>query len=507
MGRQPITMATKAKLNIYGGIVCQIITIICGIIVPRILLKEFGSGAYGATTSISQFLSYITLLDGGVSSVARAALYKPLAYNDTQQISDILYEIKKFFRVIAYIFSGYVLIIAVFFKTISHLDIFDWGVTFLLVIAISISTFAQYFFGISKSILLQADQKTYLTNGINAVTTVLNAVFVVILVAVHSNLIIVKLVSSCVFILRPIFMSIYVKKVYKPVKVSNKHTNALSQKWTSLGQHIAFFLHSNTDIVVLTIFGNLTLVAIYSVYNMVVNAIQNLTVQFTNGMESVMGKMLAKKETNRLQAFFSRYETMVSCVSVFLFSTALVMIQPFIKIYTRGINDACYEQPVFGVLLILSAFLYCLRLPYHSIIIAAGHFKQTKFASYGEAIVNIVLSIMLVNKIGLIGVAIGTIAATLFRFLFYLFYLSRNLIMRNIAWAVKRIVINVFCGAAVYVLGSIIISNMQIDNYFSWGMGSAITVFLSGIITFLINLVFYKSDMVYLVKRFLLKRK
>ena len=71
-------------------------------------------------------------------------------------------------------------------------------------------------------------------------------------------------------------------------------------------------------------------------------------------------------------------------------------------------------------------------------IIAAGHFKQTKIAAYGEAILNLTVSIILVFNFGLIGVAIGTVIATLFRFVYYAYYLSKNIFYRSISRFIKR---------------------------------------------------------------------
>ena len=93
-----------AKLNIYVTLVCQILTMICGIIVPRILITTYGSELYGATSSITQFLAYITLLEGGICGVARAVLYKPLADLDFERVNKVLTEIRSFFRILGIIF-------------------------------------------------------------------------------------------------------------------------------------------------------------------------------------------------------------------------------------------------------------------------------------------------------------------------------------------------------------------------------------------------------------------
>lgn len=201
----------KAKLNIATSLLGQLVTLACGLIVPGLMIRSFGSEVYGATASISQFLSYITLLEGGIGGVARAALYKPLADNDTLAISKVQSEIQRFFRIVGYIFTAYVLIIACSFKQISHTDALDWTTSFLLVVVISISTFGQYFIGISNAVVLQAAQKTYINQILNSITVILNTVSIIILVKLGCSIITVKLVSSCIFMMRPVVLWYYVK--------------------------------------------------------------------------------------------------------------------------------------------------------------------------------------------------------------------------------------------------------------------------------------------------------
>lgn len=51
--------------NIYTSLMSQIITIICGFIVPKLIIENFGSSVNGLVNSITQFLAYITLLESG----------------------------------------------------------------------------------------------------------------------------------------------------------------------------------------------------------------------------------------------------------------------------------------------------------------------------------------------------------------------------------------------------------------------------------------------------------
>lgn len=493
------------KYNVSTSLAYQVVMMISGIIVPKLLISSFGSEVYGATTSIAQFLGYIALLEGGIGGVARAALYKPIAENDIQAISAVVAEIKHFFKIIGFVFIAYVLVLAFGFKSISQLEVLDQSATFFLVIAISISTFAQYFIGVSYAVFLQASQKTFITQIIRIGTTIINVISIVILVNIGCNVIIVKLISGCVFALGPVLQWLYVKKNYSLVKV-DRQKDALKNKWTGIGQHIAYFLHNHTDVVVLTLFSDLLAVAVYSVYNMVISAIQSIVSSFSTGMEALFGDMYAKKEYDLLQKTFSEYETLISCLTISLFSTTIVLITPFISIYTKEITDTDYIQPLFGIILSLASIFFSMRTPYHSIIIAAGHFKQTRWAAYGEAIINITLSILLVRSFGLVGVAVGTVCAVAFRFTFYAFYLSNNILHRSIGLWFKRLGVNAGLILCIILVGNVVISKIRMNNYLYWVTAGAVVTCIAIIITFAGNYCFYREDTKKVIGRIMKKK-
>lgn len=499
----------KVKLSILASLVGQIISIICGLIVPRILISTYGSEIYGATASITQFLAYISLLEGGIGGVGRAALYKPLAENDVDTVNRIISEISFFFRIVSLVFVFYTFVLAVSYKSISHVEGLDWYTSALLVIVISFSTLVQYYFGISRSVLVAADQRAYIAYLISIITLPINMIMVVLLSRAGVSIVWVKLVSSCIFILRPIFLTFYVKRNY-PYNFNlkyKKNSSALPQKWTGLGQHIAYFLHSNTDVVVLTLFTNLKLVAVYAVYIMVINAVQNIVLSFANGMEAVFGDMIARNEKEKLDHSFNYFDTLISIVSCILFSCTLVLLIPFVKIYTSGIKDTNYIYPVFSVVIIMAAFLYCIRITYQNLIVAANHFAQTKLGAYGEVLINIVLSIVFVMKYQITGVAIATLIAVLFRYLYFSAYLSNNIIYKSVSYFIKRFFINMCSLAIIIIPGFLIIDRMEIANYYQWFIIGVLTALYAGIITLTLNYLFYKEDFKSILLRLGLTRK
>ena len=83
-------------------------------------------------------------------------------------------------------------------------------------------------------------------------------------------------------------------------------------------------------------------------------------------------------------------------------------------------------------------------------VLAAGHYKQTQWSAIIEAAINIVVSVVLVFNFGLIGVAIGTLAAMAYRTVYLAWYLSRNIIYRNLRHFLKHILTDAACVALLF---------------------------------------------------------
>lgn len=491
MKRIPDSQEKRTVLNISFSLCYQIVSVVCGVLIPNLMIKKFGSELYGVSTSILQFLSYITLLEGGVGGVARAALYKPLAEKNDELVSDIIREIKGFYKVVAYIFIVYVLILACSFSKISRIESLDWLSTFALVLIMSLSTLAQYYFGVSYTVLIIADQRNYVSDFISILNMILNTVLIVVLVYIDCSFLIVKLVSSCVFVLRPVLLAIYVRRNYSLGSCKNGKERYLKQKWVGLGQHIAYFLYSNTDVVVLTLFSNLRIVAVYSVYSLICTSMQSLILSFCSGMEANFGFFLVKNEKEKFLRVFENYETLVSIIATTLLSVTVVMILPFIGLYTAGVNDVNYIEPLFSVLMVAVVFVSCVREPYNCLVVAAGAFLQTQAAAYGEAVLNVVVSILLVGRFGLVGVAIGTLIAVVYRTVYHVVFLSRNILLRPMHLFFKRQMANAFAFLAVWFLGRKVVSLFSMTNYIKWIICSSIVTAIAVACVLLINLMFY----------------
>ena len=461
------TRFQSAKVNMVTTLLYQLVIIASGIVVPKFMILYYGSDTYGATSSITQFLSYVALLEGGIGSVARAELYEPLADGDGLGISRIYNAISRVFRVIGYAFIAYTVILACCYNKIADVSFLESSYTFCLVIAIGVSSIAQYFFGIANLVLLNADQKRYVSNMVMIVTTALNAILVIVLIKAGCDILTVKICSSSIFILRPVFFSAYVKRHYRIDKKLKPGKNVLEQKWTGLGQHFAYFLHTHTDVAVLTIMADLKWVSVYTVNNFVISSIRNIVTALTGGMEAIFGEIVAKQEKDALKSTYGYYDLFISCATLILFGTTAVLIEPFIRIYTKNITDAQYIQPVFVMVMLFAEAIDCMFLPCTTLPIAANKFKDIRWGAYGEALLNVGLSCVLVLWKPLEGIAIATAVSILYKNIFYFVYVSKNILQAPFSYG-KRYILYTAVLLTVAGAGYAMVSAIDISSMLAW---------------------------------------
>ena len=484
--------------NTGSSLILQITTIICGFIVPRLILQTYGSEVNGLINSITQFLAIIAFLELGVGAVIQSSLYKPLANRDDKEISKIVVSGQKFFSRLAKILLVYVIILMGVYPLVAKSNFgFLYSATMILVI--SISSFAQYYFGIVNSLLITANQRGYFSFNIQTVTLVLNTIACFVLIKLGASIHIVKLTTSLIYLFRPLLLSLYVKKNYNidwNVKYSGE---PIKQKWNGIAQHVAAVILNGTDSIILTMFIGLSAVSIYSVYNMVTQGIRVLVVSMTGGMQSLMGELLAKEEFEKLKNIFGRVEWTVHTATILIFGVTLVLILPFVEIYTLGISDAEYIQPLFAFLMVVANAARCLRLPYNLMILAAGHYKQTQNNYVIAAILNIALSIMLVNTLGLVGVAIGTFIAMLYQTIWMAYYNSRNIIYWSLKLFIKQMSVDILM-IILFIIAYMLL-NIHVGSWISWILQAIIVTAIGTFMTLLINVIFYKSYIIKLIEK------
>ena len=482
----------KALLNSIFSLAEEFAAIIVAFILPRLILSTFGSVYNGLITSITQFLQCAVLLRCGIGGATRSALYKPLAEKNQVEINSIIKATDIFMRKVGLLLGGLILLFACIYPAFVSND-FGWLFTFTLFIIIGASTFAESLFGITYMILLQADQMLWVSSILRIICYVLNLVVSVFLLKTGVSIHIVKLGSALIYIIYPIVLRIIIRKKYNIDSNVKPNNNAIAQRWDAFWHQFSLFIMDNTDIIVLTIFSNMLEVSVYSVYNLVVMGVRRAVMAFSSGLEAAFGNMLAKNENEAVKHNLSVVETLMYILSTIVFTSSLILVTDFVKIYTAGIEDVDYIRPTSAYIIIIAQFFYCVRLPYQMVVQAAGKYKDTKYIAIIEPILNIVVSVTMVIKFGLVGVAIGTLVASLFKTVMFSNFMSQKIINRKII--VSWVKCLAFLGEGVM---SIVIIRLlpftTSQNYGQWIINAIFTVIICSSVVVIGSLLLFNRD-------------
>lgn len=487
----------KFWLNIVSSYGVQIITTICSFILPRVFLSEYGSAVNGLVSSITQYLAVISLTDMGITVVVQSSLYKPLAEKDNDTISRILVSAQKFYSVIGIGLMVYSAALCIWYPNVINTK-FDALYIIGLIVILSIDSLAQYMFGITRSQLLNADQKKYVVSISSAVARILNTVICCLLVHYHASIHMVKLVSAIVFLINPVIYNWYVHKYYSVNWKIKYEKEPINQKWNGVARHVSSYVFDNTDVLLLTAFAGLEKVSVYTVYNMVLKGINQLVSVISQVIQPMLGEYWARNESCKFAHYFFSYEWVMQTMGNFIFGCTLTLIVPFVQVYTSGIDDANYVVPIFAVIVTLAGEAQFLRISYGTVIGSVGHFKQTQSNYVVSAVMNLILSIILIRPFGLVGVAIPTLLASLYMYLWQGIYVYKSVLKVSL----RKFFVGGIKSLTIMIVGYVATSPfyMYRPTYLGWFILAIINAVIWGLVVLIANILFNKAQMIVAVK-------
>ncbi len=412
----------ETLLNMTSGLLLQLSLILSGLILPRLLLRCFGSETNGLVASIDQFLRYIALAEGGMTAVVTACLYGPLVRKDRERLSSLLVATRLFYRKLGGLFLLYSLALALIYPLAMGLNL---GYTASLILLLSGTHLLRYLVSQTWQVLLAADKKQYVVSFLQTAITLLGALLSWLSVRIRPEIHLMLGVNGVLYLLQPAVLAAYVRRRYAIDWKAAPDRELRKNRRNGFAINLAAFVHHNTDVAVLTLFTNLPTVSVYSVYALATAGLKAIVTSLANSLNPVLGYAWARGDRKDLNEKLDAYEALVLLLVGFFFTAGGLLITSFARLYTRGVQDAPYDQPVFGLLLVLAEALYLLKLPHLNLAYAANRFREITGPACTEAAINIGISLILVKPLGLSGVAIGTAAAMLYRLVFHVSFTAR----------------------------------------------------------------------------------
>lgn len=487
--------------NIITGFVGQLIAIVMGMIIPRIMISSYGSDVNGVVSTTVQVFSYLALLEAGIGQSARIALYKPIADRDNEKISMIFLAAESYFRRITLYYGIGVIVISFIVPYFMKSDMPDLTIRSVFFLE-GMSDVISFYYVQTPTILLNVDGKGYINNYVTLSNKILGYLAKIILASLGVNIVLVQLSFFIITVLKVIFYRIYIKKIYFwIVRKETPDISLLKDKNSYLITEIAWTIFSSTDMLVLSFFVSTKLSSVYSIYSLIYGSINLLLNAVGGSILYVLGQIYHKNRNEYEEVHDAMNSVFIGTITI-LMSVSYVLVIPFVKLYTKGIADVDYVYDQLPLMFSLVQLLSWTRYVNGNLTGLAGYAKSTSYISLAEAVINLVLSVILVQKYGITGVMFATVIALPIKVIWCIYISDKKVLHRSFAKTVKM----VSCNYAFFFCIVIIMKhvNLEIPTYSMFAIYGSALVIIIGILGVGLNILTNK-ECLYTTKRIFLK--
>lgn len=465
-----------------------------GLITPRLMLQYYGSETNGLITSITQFISYFSLIEAGLSGSCIYSLYKPLAEQDTAGINGIVSAAKKVYTKLGFVFTGLVFLFAVIYSSIVTVGGLSTADVFFLVLVMGVSGALEFFTMSKYRVLLTADQRSYAISLATIVGTLINAAVIVVCSTHQFNIVWLKTIATLSVFARSLILSLYLHRHYRYINFkAPPDLHALDKRWDALYMQVLWSLQSGVPVVFATFFTGMVQVSIYSVYNMVILGINNVLSIFMSGLQAAFGDMLVRDNKAHLQKIYGQFLFAYYTLVALVYSVTAVMLLPFIRNYTADLPDASlYLLPVLAVLALVNGLLFTAKTPQGMITIAAGMYKETRWQTTIQAAILVVGGLILTPLWGLNGMLIAAIASNGYRLVDFVVFVSKHITNLSV-WSTVRHLLRVAVHIAIVFLLFYWIP-LPNNGYGQWVVSALLVFAVSAVLSLGECLLLYRQD-------------
>ena len=412
MGR--IQQTTK---NIAFGYIGNISSTVLGFILRTVFIMRLDETLLGVNGLYTGVLSMLSMAELGIGTALNYSLYAPMARKDYEKLKSYMLLYKKSYRIIGVVVAaiGLALVpfLKYFIKSPGEYGMQELTVYYLIFLFNTVSTyFVSY-----KYSLANAEQKNYIHTNVLTLTKLATTILQLIVLLLTANFLLYLLTAAAVELIQKIYASRYLDKRYPYLKerdvktLSKEETKEIVEKTKALiCLKVGDVARLQTDSIIISSFIQVSLVGIVDNYNMIINSISNFVNIIFNSAISSFGNLIVTESKEKQYEVFKVYRFAANWIYGLSAVGFYVLLSPLIKLWLG-------EEWLLGngiiALVILDYYFRADRIVMANFKTAAGVFEQDRYLPLVQGAVNLIISIVLVQRMGLVGVYIGTVTSGL----------------------------------------------------------------------------------------------
>lgn len=479
---------------------------ILSLIATNLILKNYGSDFNGVVATANQLVNLLLIVEGGFTTAINVALFKPFVEDNQKVINQIMSAAKKVFSKIGIIFLIVGVIVSLVYPLVIKSDL-NYLTIFLIFLMVIIGTAYNLIFVYRNQIMFQVSQKEYLYSIFAIIINLLSNLTTIILAYNKVNMLVIRLFILIYTIINGIILYILFKKIFPKIDTKEKpNYKAIKGTKDIMVQKLTSVVYLSAPMLFISTFISTKIASVYAVYNSIFNIIKNFLSSLIAAPVNGFGQMISQEANDEVYQKFCLYEYIIILISTILLSSVLIVIIPFIKLYTNAVTDVNYVNYLMAILISAIVLLEVIHIPSGNIINVSGNFKVARKIQTISSI--ILISLLLIGGLffDIYGILLATLITNIILSFLEINYAHSKIFLKNLKNFLLKLLLNIGL-IIILVLGFNFIP-LNITTYVNFFLiGSIVLLFNLGVIIF-VNYVLFKkeiSDIFYLFKKFLSK--
>lgn len=485
-------MRTKnAFRNSLYNIIYQVLILLVGFFVPKLIISTYGSEVNGLTANINQLINIINLLQAGLIGASIYEMFSPIVSEDYKAIGSIYYSSKRYFKRVSWIFFGLVILIIPYllFFSKSSLNYID---VILSVLILGINATIIFRYVTSYDVIFSAFQEKYILVIANVIEKVIYyfILFIILFLKIHYLYMYVSVLIGS--LIKIIYLEHIYKRKYrdKLQEYKNLTSYKIKNQYKLFGnQLIQNIIESTPTLAVTTIYG-LEYASVLSIYLMITNVFKILMSTLQNSILSSFGDLVVRGNKEKIIQVFNILQLIFTCGSIVCFGVTALLITPFVKLYSISNTEISYVFKNLGVCMTFYICAYTQFLSYNLMINSYGMYGKVL---KGNIIIGII-SLIFMLIFGKFNFELSYIGAIIF-YVLCIIHRHITLVNSEIKLSTKNLIRTMVPFIIIgieFPIASIILNN--INNWATWIIYAIIICIFVSIIVLVYIILFERKE-------------
>lgn len=393
--------------------ICSIFNLCMSFAYRTIFLHILSTAYLGISGLFSNILLIFSLAELGITSAVIYRFYEPISRNDVQKIGELM----NFLKHVYYLIVGIILILGLLFFPFIDFFINDAKeipadvnihLAYILYLGQTLSSYICAY----RQALFSADQKEYALALWRSLSNFINYGIQILILIFLRNFIVSIAAGVAVNAFMNYLMGILIRNKYEPVfKIKEQlpkeeQKRILADTKATVCHKIGGTIAGGTDNIILSTFAGLTVTGVYANYSLILTGIRTVSSRLLGSFTSSFGSAHVEQNDEEKYLSYKRMLFIDFWISGLLVVCLYNLIDDFVTIWI----GAAYRLNRFTVtILCVNFYAELCRAVSTSYIDGCGLFVKDRARPIIEAVLNLIISILLVKRMKIAGVFLGTI--------------------------------------------------------------------------------------------------